>query len=69
MSILKWIQKHRPKRLSTRRKKAHGHAVGETQIKVGSQHMRLWAAIGRQKHMETIRIDVPVERGAMLVAA
>ena len=66
VSIWKWIQKYKPKRLSTKGKKAHGYVVDETQIKVGSQYIWLWVAI-EPKHREILRIDVSVER-AMLVA-
>ena len=66
VSVWKWIQKYRPKRLSTRRKKINGYIVDETQIKVGSQCIWLWVAI-EPKHREILQIDVSVER-AMLVA-
>ena len=66
VSIWRWIQKYKPKKLSTKRKKVHGYVVGETQIKVGSQYMWLWVAI-EPKNMEILRIGVSVER-AMLVA-
>jgi putative transposase len=66
VSVWRWIQKYKPKRLSTRRKKINGYIVGETQIKVGSQCIWLWVAI-EPKHREILQIDVSVER-AMLVA-
>ena len=66
MSVWKWIQKHKPKRLSTRRKKITGYIVDETQIKVGSQCIWLWVVI-EPKHREILQIDVSFER-AMLVA-
>src|SRR5215210_1252150 len=66
VSIWKWIQKYKPKRISTRRKKIHGYVVDETQVNVGSKCIWLWVAI-EPKHREILRIDVSVER-AMLVA-
>jgi putative transposase len=67
VSVWKWVQKYRPKRLSTRRKRVNGYVVDETQIKVGSsRYMWLWVAI-EPKHREILRIGVSVER-AMLVA-
>ncbi len=66
VSVWKWIQKYKPKILSTRRKKINGYIVDETQIKVGSQCIWLWVAI-EPKHREILQIDVSVER-AMLVA-
>jgi putative transposase len=66
VSVWKWIQKYKPKGLSTRRKKINGYVVDETQIKVGSRYIWLWVAI-EPKHREILRTDVSVER-AMLVA-
>ena len=66
VSVWKWIQKYRPKRLSTKRKRVNGYIVDETQIKVGSRYAWLWVAI-EPKHREILGIDVSFER-AMLVA-
>jgi putative transposase len=66
VSVWKWIQKYKPKGLSTRRKKINGYVVDETQIKVGSRYIWLWVAI-EPKHREILRIDVSVEI-AILVA-
>ncbi len=45
VSIRNWIQKHKPKRITSRRKNVFGFVVDETLIKVGSGYVWLWVAI------------------------
>src|SRR5215210_7572481 len=61
VSIWKWIQKYKPKRISTRRKKIHGYVVDGTQVKVGSKCIWLWVAIG-PANKEILSIGISNER-------
>ncbi len=45
VSIWNWIQKHKPKRITSSRKNVFGFVVDETLIKVGSGYVWLWVAI------------------------
>lgn len=45
VSIWNWIQKHKPRRIASRRKNVFGFVVDETLIKVGSGYVWLWVAI------------------------
>jgi putative transposase len=66
VSIWKWIQKYRPKRLLTERKKIDEFIIDETLIKIGSQYVWLWVAI-EPKNKQILQIDISFER-TMLVA-
>ena len=66
VSIRKWIQKYRPKRLLTERKKIDEFIIDETLIKIGSQYVWLWVAI-EPKNKQILQIDISFER-TMLVA-
>ncbi|MDN5845611.1 MAG: hypothetical protein L0H53_04980 [Candidatus Nitrosocosmicus sp.] len=46
VTIWNWIQKCRPKKISLNRKKIEEYIVDETLIKVGSELVWLWVAIG-----------------------
>jgi putative transposase len=45
VSIWNWIQKYKPKRISTQRKKISEFVIDETLIEVGSESVWLWVAI------------------------
>ena len=66
VAVWKWIQKHRPKRISSKRKRVSGFMVDETAIKVGSEYVWLWAAI-EPKNRKILAITVYKERN-MFVA-
>jgi putative transposase len=66
VSIWKWMQKYKPKKISFKRKRINEFIVDETQIKVGSQYIWLWVAI-EPKHRQILQIDISFER-TMLVA-
>src|SRR3954451_21895369 len=66
VSIWKWIQKYRPKKISSTKTKFSEFIIDETQLKVGSQFIWLWVAI-EPKHRQILHIDISFER-TMLVA-
>ena len=45
VSVWKRVQKHKPERVSSKRKKTDGFIVGETLVKIGSGFIWLWVAI------------------------
>ena len=45
VSIWNWIQKYKPKRLSSKKKTVKGFVVDETLLKIGSELIWLWVAI------------------------
>src|SRR5215212_2604716 len=45
VSIWNWVQKYKPRKLSSRKRKVDGFVVDETLLKVGSELVWLWVAI------------------------
>jgi len=66
VSIWNWIQKHKPNRVFSRRKKISEFVIDETLIKVGTASVWLWVAM-EPKNKETLALTVFKERN-MLVA-
>ncbi len=66
VSIWKWIQKHHPQTISSKRKKISELIVDETVIKVGSELIWLWVAI-EPKNTEILALNISKERN-MFVA-
>ena len=66
VSILNWIQKYKPQRISYSRRKTTEYIVDETLIKVGSEHIWLWVAI-EPKYKEILALTISKERN-MFVA-
>ena len=66
VSIWKWIQKYRPKRILIKRKKIDEFVIDETLIRIGSQSVWLWVAI-EPKNKQILHIYISFER-TMLVA-
>ena len=68
ISIWKWIQKYKPKKIFTKKKrKIDGYIIDETLIKVGSlEYIWLWVII-EPKDKEILAIDISKERN-MFVA-
>ena len=66
VSIWKWIQKYRPKKISSTKTKVSEFIIDETLIKIGSDLIWLWVAI-EPKHKQILHIDISFER-TMLVA-
>jgi putative transposase len=65
VSIWKWVQKYKPKRVSSKRKKINEFIVDETLIKIGSEFIWLWVAI-EPKDKEIIQINISRERIMLL---
>jgi putative transposase len=66
VSIWNWIQKYRPQRIVTKRKKILEYIVDETLIKVGSGYIWLWVAI-EPKTKQILALSISKERN-MFVA-
>ena len=66
VSIWKWIQKYRPKKISSTKTKVSEFIIDETQLKVGSGIMWLWVAI-EYKTKNILAISISKERN-MFVA-
>jgi len=45
VSIWNWIQKYKPQKMQSRRRKVLEYIVDETMLKVGSEYIWLWVAI------------------------
>ncbi|MER5174782.1 MAG: hypothetical protein ABJB76_04965 [Candidatus Nitrosocosmicus sp.] len=60
-SIWKWIQRYKPQKVSSKRKKIDEFIMDETQIKVGSQYIWLWVAI-EPINRQILQIDISFER-------
>jgi putative transposase len=57
VSIWKWIQKYKPKKISMKRTQIQEYIIDETIIKVGSEYIWLWVAI-EQKDKEILSISL-----------
>ena len=66
VSIWKWIQKYKPKRILTKKKKIDEFIIDETLIKIGSKYVWLWIVI-EPKNRQILQIDISFERN-MLIA-
>jgi putative transposase len=67
VSILKWIQKYRLKKISLTRTKVSEFIIDETPIKVGSELIWLLVVAIEPTHSKILHIDISLER-TMLVA-
>ncbi|MGD9535290.1 MAG: hypothetical protein AB7V56_16160 [Candidatus Nitrosocosmicus sp.] len=45
VSIWNWVQKYKPQKMQSRRRKVLEYIVDETMLKVGSEYIWLWVAI------------------------
>ncbi len=66
VSIWKWMQRYKPQKISSKRKKIEEFVVDETVIKIGSELIWLWVAI-EPKDKEILSINISKERN-MFVA-
>ena len=67
VSIWKWIQKYKPKKMSKKRTQIQEYVIDETIIKVGSEYIWLWAAI-ESETKNILATSISKERN-MFVAA
>ena len=65
VSVWKWVQKYKPERVSSKRKKIDEFIVDETLIKIGSEFIWLWVAI-EPKDKEILSINISRERNMLL---
>jgi putative transposase len=70
VSIWKWIQKYKPKKIFTKKKrKIDGYIIDETLIKVGSsEYIWLWVII-EPNDKEILAIDISKERNMFVARA
>ena len=66
VSIWNWIQKYKPEKISSRKKKISKYIIDETIIKVGQEHIWVWVAI-EPKDKEIVGISISKEQN-MFVA-
>ncbi len=66
VSIWNWIQKYKPEKISSRKKKISEYIIDETIIKVGQEHIWVWVAI-EPKDKEIVGISISKEQN-MFVA-
>ncbi len=66
ISIWKWIQKYKPQKISSRRKRISEFIIDETMIKIGSDYIWLWVAI-EPENKEILAQSISIERN-MFVA-
>ena len=64
--VWNWIQKHNPKKLSSKRKKISEFVINETLIKVASEYIWLWVTI-EPKNKQILALSISKERN-MFVA-
>ncbi len=67
VSIWNWIQKYKPKKIPTRRKKVSEFILDETVIKVGSEFIWLWVAI-EPKNRAILALSISKERNMFVIA-
>jgi putative transposase len=69
VSIWKWIQKYKPKKIFTKKRKIDGYIIDETLIKVGSsEYIWLWVII-EPNDKEILAIDISKERNMFVARA
>src|SRR5215212_10817298 len=61
----KWIQKYKPQKISSKRKKIKEFAIDENQLKVGPRYIWLWVAIG-PKHRQIFHVTYPLKKQCLL---
>ena len=66
VSIWNWIQKYKPQKLKSTRRKVLEYIVDETMLKVGSEYIWLWVAI-EPENTQILVVTVSRERN-MLIA-
>src|SRR3954447_26370997 len=66
VSVWNWIQKYKPQKIKSERKKVSEYIVDETMLKVGSKYIWLWIAI-EPENKQILALYVSKERN-MFVA-
>src|SRR3954453_21144510 len=66
VTIWNWIQKYKPQKIKSKRKKVSEYIVDETMLKVGSEYIWLWIAI-EPENCRILALSISNERN-MLIA-
>jgi putative transposase len=67
VSVWNWIQKYKPQKIKSKRKKVSEYIVDETMLKVGSEYIWLWIAI-EPENKQILALYVSKERNMFVVA-
>ena len=67
VSVWNWIQKYKPQKIKSKRKKVSEYIVDETKLKVGSEYIWLWIAI-EPENKQILALYVSKERNMFVVA-
>jgi putative transposase len=69
VSIWKWMQKYKPEKVSSQRKKINQFIIDETFLIIGSKFVWLWwAAKIEPKHRQILKTNISFERTMLIVA-
>jgi putative transposase len=68
VSIWNWIQKYRPRKASSKRRRIDEFIIGETLIKIGSEHVWLRVAAIELESKEIDGCGVSKERNMLIIA-
>ena len=68
ISIWKWMQKYKPEKVSSKRKKINQFIIDETLLKIGSKFVWLWWVAIEPKHRQILKADISFERTMLFVA-
>ena len=61
VSVWNWIQKYKPQKLSSEKKKVSEYVIDETVIKVGPEYVWIWVAI-EAENKEILGMSISKER-------
>jgi putative transposase len=66
VSVWNWIQKYKPKKISSKKSKVLEYVIDETGIRIGSELIWLWVAIDN-KTKRILRLSISKERNMFVV--
>ena len=67
VAVWKWVQKYKPERIFTKRKRIFEFIIDETQLKVGNNYFWIWIAIESSSERTILGVRISAERN-MFVA-
>ena len=65
VTVWRWMKKHKPQKVSNKRKKIGQFIIDEALLKIGSKFVWLWIAI-EPKHRQILKIDMSFERTTLV---
>ena len=68
VSIWNGVQKYKPRKLSSRKRKVDGFVVDETSLMIGLEMLWHWVAIEVPANKEILSISISKERNMFVVA-